>query len=63
MKTFDRSRPGIAAEARRDLRGALEVARRHTPTAVPFGPMLALGGLAGVLVGGDIVDWYLRTFT
>jgi leader peptidase (prepilin peptidase)/N-methyltransferase len=32
-------------------------------TAIPFGPFLALGGLIGLYVGEDIVDWYLDTFT
>ena len=31
--------------------------------AVPFGPFLALGGLAGLLAGPEIVDWYLGTFS
>lgn len=31
-------------------------------TAIPFGPFLALGGLVGLYVGEDIVDWYLDTF-
>jgi leader peptidase (prepilin peptidase)/N-methyltransferase len=31
-------------------------------TAVPFGPFLALGGLAGLLAGEPVVDWYLNTF-
>ena len=30
--------------------------------AVPFGPFLALGGVVGLLVGDEIVDWYLDTF-
>jgi leader peptidase (prepilin peptidase) / N-methyltransferase len=30
--------------------------------AVPFGPFLALGGVAGLLAGGQIVDWYLSSF-
>jgi leader peptidase (prepilin peptidase)/N-methyltransferase len=30
--------------------------------AVPFGPFLALGGVIGLLVGDEIVDWYLDTF-
>ena len=34
-------------------------ARRQT---IPFGPFLALGGLIGLLVGGEIVDWYTGTF-
>jgi leader peptidase (prepilin peptidase)/N-methyltransferase len=29
---------------------------------VPFGPFLALGGLAGLLVGSDLIDLYTRTF-
>jgi leader peptidase (prepilin peptidase)/N-methyltransferase len=31
--------------------------------AIPFGPFLALGGLVGLLAGGEIVDWYLDTFS
>ena len=31
-------------------------------TAVPFGPFLALGGLAGLFAGDAVVDWYLSTF-
>jgi len=31
--------------------------------AVPFGPFLALGGIAGLLVGDQMVDWYLSTFS
>jgi len=31
-------------------------------TAIPFGPFLALGGVVGLLAGGQIVDWYLSTF-
>jgi leader peptidase (prepilin peptidase)/N-methyltransferase len=30
--------------------------------AVPFGPFLALGGVVGLLVGDELVDWYLDTF-
>lgn len=30
--------------------------------AVPFGPFLALGGVAGLLAGDQMVDWYLSTF-
>jgi leader peptidase (prepilin peptidase)/N-methyltransferase len=31
--------------------------------AIPFGPFLALGGVAGILAGGPLVDWYLGTFS
>jgi leader peptidase (prepilin peptidase)/N-methyltransferase len=31
--------------------------------AIPFGPFLALGGLAGLLAGPEIVDWYLAGFS
>ncbi|HYV15428.1 MAG TPA: prepilin peptidase [Conexibacter sp.] len=31
-------------------------------TALPFGPFLALGGVVALLVGADVVDWYLRSF-
>jgi leader peptidase (prepilin peptidase)/N-methyltransferase len=30
--------------------------------AIPFGPFLALGGVAGLLAGDQLVDWYLSTF-
>ena len=36
------------------------VARKQ---AVPFGPFLALGGVAGLLVGDQLVEWYLGTFS
>jgi leader peptidase (prepilin peptidase)/N-methyltransferase len=29
-------------------------------TAVPFGPFLALGGVVAILVGPQIVHWYLH---
>lgn len=31
-------------------------------SAVPFGPFLALGGVVGLLVGPEIVDWYTSSF-
>jgi leader peptidase (prepilin peptidase)/N-methyltransferase len=31
--------------------------------AIPFGPFLALGALAGLLLGNELVDWYLGTFS
>jgi leader peptidase (prepilin peptidase)/N-methyltransferase len=30
--------------------------------AVPFGPFLALGGVVGLLAGGDLIDAYLNAF-
>jgi leader peptidase (prepilin peptidase)/N-methyltransferase len=30
--------------------------------AIPFGPFLAFGALVGLLLGGQLVDWYLGTF-
>jgi len=30
--------------------------------AIPFGPFLALGGVAGLLAGEQLVDWYLGAF-
>ena len=46
--------------------GALIIARlgakEGRKTAVPFGPFLALGGLAALFVGEPILDWYLTTF-
>jgi leader peptidase (prepilin peptidase)/N-methyltransferase len=38
-------------------------AREGRKTAIPFGPYLALGGLAGLFAGDAIVDWYLTNFT
>ena len=37
-------------------------AKEGRKTAVPFGPFLAFGGLVGLYVGDDIVEWYLDTF-
>jgi leader peptidase (prepilin peptidase)/N-methyltransferase len=31
--------------------------------AIPFGPFLALGALFGLLLGNQLVDWYLGTFS
>jgi leader peptidase (prepilin peptidase) / N-methyltransferase len=31
--------------------------------AIPFGPFLAIGGVAGLLAGDELVDWYLNTFS
>lgn len=31
--------------------------------AIPFGPFLALGGVVGLLLGNQLVDLYLNTFT
>ena len=31
--------------------------------AIPFGPFLALGGVVGLLFGGELIDWYLATFS
>jgi leader peptidase (prepilin peptidase) / N-methyltransferase len=30
--------------------------------AVPFGPFLALGGVVGLWVGDELIDWYLDAF-
>jgi leader peptidase (prepilin peptidase) / N-methyltransferase len=46
---------GIAIMARKG-------AQEGRKTAIPFGPFLALGGLAGLLAGDPVVEWYLRTF-
>lgn len=40
-------------------RSGVQAARK---TTVPFGPFLALGGVAGLLVGGQLVSWYAGTF-
>ena len=31
--------------------------------AIPFGPFLALGAVAGLLLGNELVGWYLGTFS
>jgi leader peptidase (prepilin peptidase)/N-methyltransferase len=31
--------------------------------AIPFGPFLAFGGVAGLLAGDQLVDWYVGTFS
>jgi leader peptidase (prepilin peptidase) / N-methyltransferase len=53
---------GFAAGA---LVGLTMIARRGAGArkeAIPFGPFLALGGVAGLWYGDAIVDWYLDTF-
>jgi prepilin signal peptidase PulO-like enzyme (type II secretory pathway) len=30
---------------------------------IPFGPFLAFGGLVGLLIGDQLIDLYLNTFT
>jgi leader peptidase (prepilin peptidase)/N-methyltransferase len=42
---------------------AVKGVRAGRKTAIPFGPFLSVGGLIGLYVGDDIVDWYLDTFT
>ena len=44
--------------------GAAVMARRgmRRGTTIPFGPWLALGGVAGLLAGEAVVDWYLAAF-
>lgn len=46
--------------------GAVVVARRGVragrTTAIAFGPCLALGGLAGLLAGEAVADWYVTAF-
>lgn len=53
---------GFAAGA---LVGLVLIARRGASArkqAVPFGPFLALGGVAALWWGDTMVDWYLNTF-
>ena len=48
------------------LFGLATIARHGAPArkqAIPFGPFLALGGVVGLLAGGELVDWYLGTFS
>jgi leader peptidase (prepilin peptidase)/N-methyltransferase len=44
----------------------LAMIARHGASArkqgIPFGPFLALGGVVGLLVGDELIDWYLGTF-
>lgn len=47
------------------LFGLALIARRGAAArkqAVPFGPFLALGGVIGLFLGDQIVDWYLNAF-
>lgn len=48
------------------LVGAVIMARKGVAagrkTKVPFGPFLALGGVAGILVGAQVLDAYTSTF-
>jgi len=53
---------GFAAGA---VVGLVLIARRGAAArkqAVPFGPLLALGGIVGLWYGNQLVDWYLSTF-
>ena len=56
----------LAALLAGTLVGLLLIARGRggegRKTAIPFGPFLALGGVAGLLAGEDVVAWYLDTF-
>lgn len=48
------------------LVGLVLIARDGTAArkqAIPFGPFLAVGGVVGLLAGGELVDWYLGTFS
>lgn len=48
------------------LLGAALIARRGAAArkqAIPFGPFLAFGGVVGLLLGDQLVDWYLGTFS
>jgi len=47
------------------LVGVVMIARHGSSArkrAIPFGPFLALGGVVGLWVGDEIVDWYLDEF-
>lgn len=53
---------GFAAGA---IVGLVLIARRGAAArkqAVPFGPFLALGGIAALWYGNQLLDWYLSTF-
>jgi leader peptidase (prepilin peptidase)/N-methyltransferase len=46
--------------------GLVMIARQGTAArkqAIPFGPFLALGGVVGLLLGGQLIDLYLGTFS
>ena len=48
------------------LLGLALIARRGAAArkqAIPFGPFLAFGGVVGLLLGDQLVDWYLGTFS
>ena len=49
------SAAGVAIASRKGVGAARK-------TKVPFGPFLSLGGVAGVLVGAQLVAWYAGTF-
>jgi len=46
---------GMALMAHRGVRDA-------RGTTIPFGPWLAVGGVAGLFAGDAVVGWYLHTF-
>ncbi len=55
----------LIAFAAGSLVGLAMIARHGSAArkrAVPFGPFLAFGGVVGLLVGDQIVEWYLSSF-
>lgn len=55
----------IIALAAGSLVGLAMIARHGAAArkrAIPFGPFLALGGVIALLVGPELVDWYLDSF-
>jgi leader peptidase (prepilin peptidase) / N-methyltransferase len=55
----------LVAFAAGALAGAALVLRHGAAArkrAIPFGPFLALGGVVGLVAGGELVAWYLERF-
>jgi len=42
--------------------GLLALKKKKRKDAIPFGPFLTLGGLAALLYGNAIIEWYLKLF-
>src|SRR3954452_7183198 len=56
----------LVAFAAGSLAGAVLLVRHGSEArkqAIPFGPFLALGGVVGLLLGDQMIDWYLAAFS
>ncbi len=43
--------------------GLIIFGKKHFGQTIPFGPFLVLGGILALLLGSQIIEWYLRMLT